>query len=261
VSALDGRVALVTGAARGIGRGIARRLAAAGVDVVVADLVDDASLAAEAAQTVADVESFGRRGWTVRCDVRDEASCDAAVAFALEQAGRLDIVCANAGVLRITPVHELTVAEFERTVDVNLLGVFRTCKAAMPHFRAQRSGCYVNVASVSGLRGAPGLAHYSATKAGVITFTQTLALELGPDGIRANCVLPGTVATDLSLAEAARRGVPGDRAMDLLTEAVLPRMPLGRIQTPDDIGDAVVYLCSADNVSGTSINVSGGSVL
>lgn len=254
MSELTGQVALVTGGARGIGRGIVTQLARAGADVVVADVLDTA-------ESVAAVEKLGRAALGVECDVRVSADAEAAVQTALDHLGRLDIVCANAGVLRMMPITELTLDEWQRHIDINLTGVFVTCKAAMPHFLAQRKGCYVNTASVSGLRGSHSLGHYGATKAAVINFTQALAIELGPHGIRANCVLPGSVVTELSMEAAMRVGLPRDRAAAAIADAALPRIPLGRLQTPDDIGQAVVYLCQADAVTGTSINVSGGGTL
>lgn len=253
---LRGQVAIVTGGARGIGRGIVEQLAEAGVDLVVADVLAD-----EAAMTATRVEAMGRRSMAVTCDVRDPASMAAVVERTMREMGRLDIVCANAGVLHMMPLEDLPLAEFERTLQVNLLGVFVTCQAALPVFKAQGHGCYVNTASVAGLRGGLNLGHYSASKAGVIALTQSMALEYGRYGVRANCVLPGTVVTELSLAAALEVGIDRGAGAQAIENAALPRMPLGRIQTPADIGQAVVYLCQADNVSGISINVSGGSVL
>jgi len=253
---IRGQVAIVTGGARGIGRGIVEQLAAAGVGVVVAD-----TLADEAAATAEAVSAGGARALAVTCDVRDEASMTKVVERAVSEMGRLDIVCANAGVLRMMPLEDLPLVEFERTLGVNLLGVFVTCQAALPHFKTQGSGCYVNTASVAGLRGGLNLGHYSASKAGVIALTQSMALEYGKYGVRANCVLPGTVVTELSLAAALQVGIDRGAGARAIENAALPRMPLGRIQSPVDIGQAVVYLCQADNVTGISINVSGGSVL
>jgi len=197
----------------------------------------------------------------VRCDVRSEADNARLVASARDELGRLDIVCANAGVCVLVPVTELTVEEWQRTFDVNTTGVFLTCRAALPALIEQGSGSIVATASVAGVRGSAQLAHYSASKFAVIGLVQSLAAELGPQGIRANCVLPGTVLTGISGGHLSRHGVPPELHEQVLTETTSARMPLGRIQTPADIGQAVVYLCQADNVSGTSINVSGGSVL
>ena len=261
MSALDGQVAIVTGGARGIGRGIVLALASAGVDIAIGDLLDDPSVRDEAAATVAAVEALGRRAVLSRCDVRHEADTDALVATALETFGHLDIVCANAGVCVLQPFAELSVAEWQRTLDINTTGVFLTCRSAMSALVTQGKGSIVATSSVAGLKGGLNLAHYSASKFAVIGFIQSLALELGPAGVRANCVLPGTVLTDISGNHLSSLGVPVDQHEVALTAATAARMPLGRIQTPADIGQAVVYLCQAENVTGTSINVSGGSVL
>ncbi len=261
MSDITGQVAVVTGGARGIGRGIVLALAAAGVDLVIGDLLDDQAIAAEADATIAAVEQLGRRAIGVACDVRREVDNERLVALARDRFGRLDIVCANAGVCVLVPVTELTVAEWQRTFDVNTTGVFLTIRAAMAGLIAQGSGSIVATASVAGMRGGAQLAHYSASKFAVIGLVQSLAVELGPHGIRANCVLPGTVLTGISGGHLDRHGIPAARHEQVLNETTAARMPLGRIQTPADIGQAVVYLCQADNVSGTSINVSGGSVL
>jgi meso-butanediol dehydrogenase/(S,S)-butanediol dehydrogenase/diacetyl reductase len=261
MSALEGQVALVTGGSRGIGRGIVLALASAGVDIVIGDLLDDPLVRADAEATVATVEELGRRATVARCDVRLEADTDALVTAALDSFGRLDIVCANAGVCVLKPFGELTPAEWQRTFDINTTGVFLTCRSAVAALTAQGGGSIVATASVAGLKGGLNLAHYSASKFAVIGLVQSLALELGPLGIRANCVLPGTVLTDISGSHLSKLGVPVDQHEAALTAATVARMPLGRIQTPADVGQAVVYLCQADNVTGTSINVSGGSVL
>ncbi len=261
MSDLQGQVAIVTGGARGIGRGIVMALANAGVHVVIGDLLDDAGVRAEAETTKRDVEALGGRASLVRCDVRREADTDALVAAAVATYGRLDIVSANAGVCVLKRFAELTVGEWQRTLDINTTGVFLTCRSATPALVKQGGGSIVATASVAGLRGGLNLAHYSASKFAVIGFMQSLALELGPLGIRANCVLPGTVLTDISGSHLSSLGVPVEAHHAALTAATVARMPLGRIQTPADIGGAVVYLCQADNVTGTSINVSGGSVL
>jgi NAD(P)-dependent dehydrogenase (short-subunit alcohol dehydrogenase family) len=236
-------------------------LAAAGVDIVIGDLLDEPSVRSDADATLGAVEALGRRATAVRCDVRELADTDALVAAAVHTFGRLDILCANAGVCVLAPFQELTTAEWQRTLDINVTGVFHTCRSALPALVANGGGSIVATASVAGLRGGVNLAHYSASKFAVIGFVQSIALELGASGIRANCVLPGTVLTDISGSHLSRMGVPPDQHQAALTAATVARMPLGRIQEPGDIGQAVVYLCQADNVTGTSINVSGGSVL
>ncbi len=261
MSELTGQVAVITGGARGIGRGIALELGRAGVDVVIGDLLSVPDIAADAAETVAMLEQLGRRATAVQCDVRSEDDLEALMGIAIDQFGRLDIVCPNAGICNLSPVTELSVDEFRRTFDINTLGMFLTVRAALPALIEQGHGSIVATASITGLRGTKELVHYAASKAAVISMVQTLALELGPQGIRVNCILPGTVFTGISAAQMDKHGVPDEMKEQILDQVSAGTTPLGRMQTPADMGQAVVYLCQADNVTGTSINVSGGAVL
>jgi len=256
------KVAVVTGAARGIGRGIAVALARAGVDVVIGDLIDVADLGRDARETASAVEALGRRARVVRCDVTRPADSEALVNTALREFGRLEIVCANAGVLSGFSVLELTLEEWERILRVNLTGTFLTCKAALPHLIGQGAGAIVNTASSTGLKGAAQLAHYSASKFGVVGFTQALAAEVAGQGIRVNCVCPSSVRTQLSLDEMRRRtGVAADKADRAWTRAAGERLPLRKSVEPEEIGEAVVYLCRADSVTGVALEVTGGEQL
>ena len=256
-----GQVAIITGGARGIGRGIVLELARAGVDVVIGDLLGVPEIAADAAETAAAVEALGRRAVVMPCDVRVEADLDALVATAIETFGRLDIVCPNAGICNLSPAAELSIDEFRRTFDINTLGMFLTVRAAMPTLIEQGSGSIVATSSITGLKGTRDLVHYAASKAAVISMVQTLAIELGPSGVRVNCILPGTVFTGISSSQMDKHGVPEEMKESILGQVTAGSTPLGRMQTPADMGQAVVYLCQADNVTGTSINVSGGSAL
>jgi meso-butanediol dehydrogenase/(S,S)-butanediol dehydrogenase/diacetyl reductase len=259
---LAGRVAIVTGGARGIGRGIAVALARAGVDVVIGDLLDVPALARDARDTAGAVEACGRRARSLRCDVTRPADCEALVACALRELGRLDIVCANAGVLSGAPVLELTLEEWERVLRVNLTGTFLTCKAALPVLIERGGGAIVNTASSTGLKGAAQLAHYSASKFGVVGFTQALAVEVAGHGIRVNCVCPSSVRTQLSLDEMRRRtGVEPDKADRAWTRSTAERLPLRKSVEPEEIGEAVVYLCRAESVTGIALEVTGGEQL
>ena len=248
-----GQVAIITGGARGIGRGIVLELARAGVDVVIGDLLGVPEIAADAAETAAAVEALGRRAVVMPCDVRVEA--------AIETFGRLDIVCPNAGICNLSPAAELSIDEFRRTFDINTLGMFLTVRAVMPTLIEQGSGSIVATSSITGLKGTRDLVHYAASKAAVISMVQTLAIELGPSGVRVNCILPGTVFTGISSSQMDKHGVPEEMKESILGQVTAGSTPLGRMQTPADMGQAVVYLCQADNVTGTSINVSGGSAL
>jgi meso-butanediol dehydrogenase/(S,S)-butanediol dehydrogenase/diacetyl reductase len=259
---LEGKVAIVTGGARGIGRGIAVALARAGVDVVVGDLLDAAELARDARETTASIEALGRRARAVRCDVTRAADCEALAATAERELGRLDIVCPNAGILSGFTVLELTLEEWERVLRVNLTGTFLTCKAALPHLIARGGGAIVNTASSMGLKGAAQLAHYSASKFGVVGFTQALAAEVAGQGIRVNCVCPSSVRTQLSLDEMRRRtGVAPEKADRFWTSSTAERLPLRKSVEPEEIGEAVVYLCRADSVTGVALEVTGGEQL
>jgi len=260
---LEGRVAIVTGGARGIGQGIAIELARAGADIVVGDLVDRAELADDAAKTVAQVEAQGRKALTVRCDVTREEDCDALVAAALEAFGRLDVVVCNAGVMGISPVAETTLEEWERVLRVNTTGTFLTCRAALPHLTSQGEGSIVNIASVAGLRASGGRSQYTASKFAVVGFTQALAAEVAKDGVRVNCVCPSSVRSAMTVGELA--DVVGmddlDAADDMWTQVAAKRLPLGRSVEPADIGRAVVYLCQEDMVVGAALPVTGGEGL
>ena len=261
MSEIAGQVAIITGGARGIGRGIALELGHAGVDVVIGDLLTVPEIATDAAETVAMLEAMGRRAAAVHCDVRSEEDLAELVAKAVNGFGRLDIVCPNAGICNLSPVGELSVEEFRRTFDINTLGMFLTVRSALPTLLAQGRGSIVATASITGLKGTKELVHYAASKAAVISMVQSLALELGPSGIRVNCILPGTVFTGISAAQMDKHGVPDEMKEQILDQVSAGTTPLGRMQTPADMGQAVVYLCQADNVTGTSINVSGGAAL
>jgi len=261
MSEIAGQVAIITGGARGIGRGIALELGRSGVDVVIGDLLTVPEIAADAAETVAMLEAMGRRAAAMNCDVRSEEDLAELVAAAVNGFGRLDIVCPNAGICNLSPVGELSVEEFRRTFDINTLGMFLTVRSALPILLAQGRGSIVATASITGLKGTKELVHYAASKAAVISMVQSLALELGPSGIRVNCILPGTVFTGISAAQMDKHGVPDEMKEQILDQVSAGTTPLGRMQTPADMGQAVVYLCQADNVTGTSINVSGGAAL
>jgi meso-butanediol dehydrogenase/(S,S)-butanediol dehydrogenase/diacetyl reductase len=265
---LAGKVALVTGAARGIGRGIALALAAEGVHVAVADLASahDPAVAYRLAGAV-DLEDTARRleargvsAVTVLGDVTRAADARRMVAETVARLGGLDILVNNAGVLTGGPFEQLTEPQFDRMMAVNVKGVVLVTQAALPHLRARGSGAIVNIASIAGKTGRAFTAGYAASKFAVIGLTQALSQELGPANIRVNAVCPGLLRTTMwtegvAPARAASLGVPVSEAFDAF---VRQATPLGREQTPEDIGDAVVYLCRAENVTGIALNVAGG---
>jgi 3-oxoacyl-[acyl-carrier protein] reductase len=246
---LAGRVAIVTGGARGIGRGIVLGLAAQGAAVCV----DYATRAEEAERTVAMVEAAGGRAFARRADVADAAAVDAMVAATVERYGRLDIVVNNAA---ITDVHrdwtEVTEEEWDRSMAVNLKSCFLTMKAAYPHLLAGGHGRVINIASVTFLTGQGRLLDYVSSKGGMIGFTRTLARDVGKDGITVNAVTPGAILTEAELVM-----FPDQEAVAKLV-AGLQSMP--RRGLPEDIANAVVFLASdeASFITGQTLNVDGG---
>jgi meso-butanediol dehydrogenase/(S,S)-butanediol dehydrogenase/diacetyl reductase len=265
---LAGKVALVTGAARGIGRGIALALAGEGVHVAAADLAagNDPAVAyrlarpADLDDTVRSVEGRGVRALGIVGDVTRVADVGRLVRETVAGLGGLDIVVNNAGVLSGGPFEQMTEAQFDRMMAVNVKGVVLVTQAALPELRARGGGSIVNIASISGKTGRAFTAGYAASKFAVVGLTQALAHEFGPANIRVNAVCPGLLRTTMwtdgvAPARAASLGVPVSEAFDAF---VRQTTPLGREQTPEDIGEAVVYLCRAENVTGIALNVAGG---
>jgi meso-butanediol dehydrogenase/(S,S)-butanediol dehydrogenase/diacetyl reductase len=265
---LAGKVALVTGAARGIGRGIALALAGEGVHVAVADLgaAEDPAVGyrlarpADLEATVREVQERGVRSLGIVGDVTRAADARRMVAETIAGLSRLDILVNNAGVLVGGPFDQLTEAQFDRMMSVNVKGAVLVTQAALSELQARGEAAIVNIASISGKTGRAFTAGYAASKFAVVGLTQALAQELGPANIRVNAVCPGLLRTTMwtdgvAPARAASLGVPVSEAFDAF---VRQTTPLGREQTPEDIGEAVVYLCRAENVTGIALNVAGG---
>ena len=258
---LKGTVAIVTGAARGIGRGIATCLAREGVHVVVADLGQNQDVAREMEETARQVRALDVEALTVNVDVRDWEQAQGMVKAAIDRFGHVDILVNNAGVISVAAVITMEESEWDRVLGVNLKGTFLCCKAVAPHMMERRSGRIVNMSSKAGKRGWVGLAHYSASKFGVIGFTQSLAHELGSANVTVNAVCPGEVDTAMfrDVLAPAIGAFSGQTPEEAWQEWIATRVPLGRPQTAEDIGEAVVFLCRAENITGEALNVTGGS--
>ena len=255
---LNDAVAIVTGGARGIGRGIALSLAREGAHVAIADLP---AVRGEAEQTKSEIEGLGRKALLVDVDVTDESQVQAMASTVLSELGSIDVLVNNAGVILVAPVPVMDEDTWDLIFDVNVKGTFLCSKAVAQHMIAKQRGRIINLASMAGKTGAGGVSAYCASKFAVIGFTQSLAHEMAPFNVTVNAICPGEVKTYmwdqvLSPTIAAARGGSPDEAFEGF---IKERVPLGRPQTADDIGQCAVYLCRADNVTGEAINVTGGS--
>jgi 3-oxoacyl-[acyl-carrier protein] reductase len=235
----------VTGAARGIGFAIARRFAAEGATVALVDVQAEAAKAASA--LLADAPCFV-------ADVADAADAKGAIVDAADALGGLDVLVNNAGILHMAPLLEISPEDWDRTFAVNVRSMLFTIQAAVPHLQSnERPGKIINMASMGGKLGAPGQAHYCASKAAVIELTRVAAMELGPLGITVNCICPGYVLTEMGAAT---------RTPEMVA-AWSSKSPLGRLGTPDDVAGMAVFLASADGdyCTGQAMNVTGGMVM
>ncbi len=245
----EGRVAVITGAARGIGAGTAKRFAEEGAAVAILDL--DESAARAAADSLGATQAIG-----IGCDVSDAASVDAAAERIVAELGGWHVLINNAGVTRDNLLFKLTEDDWDLVMNVHLKGAFLMSKAAQKVFVAQKYGKILNLSSISA-NGNAGQANYSAAKAGVQGFTRTLALELGKFGINVNAIAPGFIATEMTDATAQRLGMDIDEFRKLNAEA----NPVKRVGFPEDIAAAAAFLCSdeASYITGQTLYVDGGA--
>ncbi|OJY31410.1 MAG: hypothetical protein BGO98_15190 [Myxococcales bacterium 68-20] len=248
---LQDRVALVTGAAKGIGLATANRLAEAGASLLLTDL-DGAGIDSAAQE----LRARGHRVETMTADVASPGSADALVERAVGTLGRLDVLVNNAGIFPFASVLEVTPELWRRVIETNLSSAFFLAQAAARQMVKQERGSIVNVASIDALHPSGGLTHYDTSKGGMVMMTRSLALELGPRGIRVNTVSPGSI--DTPGARAATSGAPAEVA-----QSFVQRVPLRRTGQPDDIATTIVFLASdaASYVTGTNLVVDGGYLL
>ena len=255
---LEGRVALVTGAGQGIGKAVALRLARDGAHVVSADVNLET-----ARETAEEVKAAGRRALALRVDVREVAQIEGMVARAVEEFGGIDILVACAGVTQLKGMMDLTEAEWDRVFDVNTKGLFFTLQAVARVMVPRRKGAIVTIASAAARVARPTMAHYAASKAAVVSITWSAAAALGPHGITVNALCPGVVETamwdQLDREAADVYGIP----VGEFRRQRLQQIPLGRLERPEDVANAVAFLVSDDGsyITGQAIGVDGGYVM
>ena len=245
---LEGKIALVTGAAKGIGRAIALALAADGATVVV----NYNGSKERAEHVVEEIKALGADGMAYQCNVADTAATADMVKEVIKTYGKLDILVNNAGITRDNLIMKMSEEDFDAVIDANLKGCFNTIKAVSRQMLKQRAGRIINITSVSGILGNAGQANYAASKAGIIGLTKTMARELASRGITVNAVAPGFVDTDMTQV------LPEN-----VKEAATAQIPLGRFGKPEDIANMVAYLASekASYITGQIISVDGGMAI
>jgi NAD(P)-dependent dehydrogenase (short-subunit alcohol dehydrogenase family) len=246
---LTNKVAIVTGARRGIGKGIALMLAQAGAKVVVSDIDEK-----ECQKVVEEIKKIGSDGLAIKCDVTNRKEVEEMVKKTIEKFGRIDILVNNAGIAPFKPFLEITEEEWDRVLAVNLKGYYLCAQAVAKEMIKRGWGRIINIASIAMGQvgfGFPNLTHYCASKGGIVAFTEALALELTPKGINVNAISPGVIATEM-----AKPVIEDEK----IKQSILARIPKGRIGQPEDIAAAVVFLSSeeADYITGATLVVDGG---
>ena len=261
---LEGKVAIVTGGARGNGLAAAKLLAQEGADIVIADICEDISTVpyplstqATMAAAVEEIKKLGRKAIGIKCDIRKAAEAAAMVKQALETFGKVDILVNNAGVATLEALVDMSEETWDDMIDIHLKGTFLASKYVVPHMIAQHSGKVVNISSVGGLRGFGMGAHYCAAKHGIIGLSKSLAMETADHNINVNVVCPGTVWTDMMAGLASHFGMETEEAKENFYAGHLFK---DREIAPEDIGRAVLWLCTEDSrcVTGAIIPVDSG---
>ena len=255
---LEGQVAIVTGAGRGIGRATALELAQMGADIIIAELD---SAAAE--RTAAEVKSCGRRASVVPTDVTSLPELRAMAERTRAQFGRIDILINNAGIYRAASPLDITEEHWDALMNVNAKAVFFASQVVLPAMIAQRRGTIISLASMAGKVGSRSNLPYNASKAAVISITKSLALAYAADGIRVNCVCPGFVETDMWTAVAREQGAMTGLSPEEFTRQRAAQVPLGRMERPEDVAHVIGFLASerAAYMTGQAINVTGGLIM
>lgn len=240
---LEGKVALVTGGSQGLGKAIALKLAENGADIAIAYV----GPAEPAEETRREIESLGRKVQLYVCDVRDEAAVNETVAAVKKDLGQIDILVNNAGVTRDTLMVSMKDEDYDMVLDINLKGAFHMIRACYRDFMRKRSGKIINISSIAGLVGNAGQVNYSASKAGLIGMSKSIAKELGSRGVCCNCIAPGFIRTDMT------KDIKDDNPL-------LVQVPMKRMGSPEDVANAALFLASpeSDYITGETIRVDGG---
>jgi NAD(P)-dependent dehydrogenase (short-subunit alcohol dehydrogenase family) len=255
---LQGQVAIVTGAGRGIGRATGLELARMGADIVVAELD-----MATAERTASEVRNLGRRALVVRMDVTSRKDLDVMVEQTRAEFGRIDVLVNNAGIYRAAATLDVTEEHWDAIMNINVKGVFFASQAVLPTMIAQKRGIMVNLASMAGKIGSRANLPYNASKAAVISMTKSLALAHAADGIRVNCVCPGFVETDMWSSLARQQGAMLNLSPEEFTRQRLHQIPLGRMERPEDVANVIGFLVSprSEYMTGQALSVDGGLVM
>ncbi len=249
---LEGKVAVVTGAASGIGRGISLRLAEMGAVVAVLDINE-----AKGRETVTEIEALGSSAVFLKCDVRSAADCRLAVEAIVQRAGKIYILCNCAGIAIRKDIVELSEDEWDRALDITLKGIYLLSREVIPHMVRTGGGSIINIGSGWSLKGGPRAASYCAAKGGTLNLTRAMAIDHGKHNIRVNCVCPGDVDTPMLQSECAQLG---ENREVFMREAA--NRPLARVGTPEDIANAVLFLASPMSswITGAALVVDGGGL-